>query len=289
MTMRPSPVGHRGMTLIEVMLAVAILATIMVITWGAVSTSFKVRTATIEKFDRFRNVQLAMNRMARELSMAFITLDADQLPTTDGEIVYRTTFEGEEDSIDFTSLSHVRMYDDEVASEQCEISYRLDTVTGDDGKQHHSLVRREQAPVDDKPDKGGTVYTLIEDVEDVRFEYWDSTTEVADEAWVDSWDFKQHNGQLPSRVRITVEIEQPLRRDKKLKLSTETPINLIEPIDPVAIEATRQVGEAREQAVQNLQNSGALPLAPQRGPGGSPPFGGGFRPPLAPQVGGGGR
>jgi type II secretion system protein J len=224
--------GERGFTLIEIMLALAILATLMALTWGTVSSSFRFRRATLDKFDRYRTVQQAMDRMSREISMAFVT-NIGLVATNDrGDVNYVTGFFGENDTLSFTSLAHVRTRTDEAASEQCEISYRLETQRGMDGEMHQNLVHREDSTIDDEPEEGGVLYPMLRDVVRVRFEYWDPTREIAGEAWIDSWDaVNDHEGQLPSRVRITLEVIDPLIEQRTLEFSTQTEIFLQDPIE----------------------------------------------------------
>ena len=241
-----------GFTLIEIMLAMAILATLMALTWGTVTSSFRFRRATLDKFDRYRTVQQAMDRMSREISMAFVT-NIGQVPTNErGEVNYLTGFFGENDEIAFTSLAHVRTRTDEAASEQCEISFRLDTQRGEDGDMHQNLVRREDATIDDKPEEGGTLYPMLRDVERIRFEYWDPTREIANEAWVDQWDaVNDHEGELPSRVRITLEVQDPLLERRTLEFSTQTEIFLQHPIEMLPPD----LQEALDNAMATLDES----------------------------------
>ena len=100
-------------------------------------------------------------------------------------------------------------------------------------------------------DKGGTVYTLVEDVEEVRFEYWDGRKEIAGDAWAREWDAASHEGMLPSRVRITLKVKHPLRNDREITMSTQTSIALTEPIDPFRIAQD----EARGALINRLQDA----------------------------------
>lgn len=235
------------MTLIEIMLALAILATIMALTWGSVSSSFRFRTATLDKFDRYRAVQTSLDRMSREISMAFVT-NIGQITTNErNEVTYHTAFIGDDDELTFTSLAHVRTRADSPTSEQCEITYRLERQRGLDGRMHQNLVRREQAPIDDDPEEGGVKYTMIEDVRDIRFEYWDRDMEIAGEAWLRDWDaIQDHGGKLPLRVRITIEVEHPLNDRETLEFSTQAQIAITEPlviIPPDLLEIVNQIPE----------------------------------------------
>ncbi|MCB9506091.1 MAG: prepilin-type N-terminal cleavage/methylation domain-containing protein [Myxococcales bacterium] len=228
---RLTRLDRRGMTLIEVMLAVAILATLMALTSGLIAASFRYRRSTLDKFDRYREVQQAMERMSREIGAAFVTNVGQEATNDRHEITYQTIFEGHDDELNFTAFAHLRTRTDELASEQCEISYRIETQDGEDGKSHRNLVRREDAPIDANPDEGGVMYALLRDVESVEFEYWDPTREIADEAWVAQWDaINDHEGHLPARVKITIQIKHPLNERVELEFSTQAQVMLQDPL-----------------------------------------------------------
>jgi type II secretion system protein J len=249
--------GQRGMTLIEVMLAVSILAIIVVLTWGAMSTSFRMRKISLDRFDRYRSIQMTLDRMSRELSMAFVT-NVGQVATNDQrEITYRTIFEGDDTELTFTSLAHVATRPGDAAGEQCELTYRIESRENADGDYVDMLVRREDAPIDDKPDEGGVVQVVLEDVERVTFEYWDGDTEIAGDAWVRSWDaINDNDGKLPERVRITLEVPHPTREGETLTFATQTEIMLIKPLILIPADIAAQNAQT-EQAIENaLQGEG---------------------------------
>jgi len=251
------------MTLIEVMLAVAILATLMALVAGTVASSFRFRRAALDKFDRYREVQQALERVTREVGSAFVTNVGETTVTNERrEVTYATTFEGKDDELTFTSFSHVRTRAGEAAGDQTEITYRIESHEDDDGRQIRSLVRRSDAPIDDKPDRGGAKYVMLRDVESVRFEFWDGDQEIAGDAWVRSWDaINDHDGRLPARVRVTVEVKHPLQPRETLTFSTQAQIQLRDPVIilPTDIAAAladlaAQVGEICNDGVDNDQN-----------------------------------
>lgn len=251
--MRKLRKGSRAFTLIEVMLAMALLATMVGLTWGTVAQSFRLRQASLERFDRFRGVQTALDRMSREISMAFVT-NVGQVATNDQrEITYRTIFEGSDDELTFTSLAHVRTRVGEVASEQCEISYRLENQRGEDGEMHQNLVRRQDAPIDENPDEGGVNYVLLYDVEEIRFEYWDAETEIGGDAWTRSWDaIEEQDGRLPERVRMTIEVKHPTRRNETLTFVTQTQLELTKPLIILPANIAAAISQVQEQAEQEM-------------------------------------
>lgn len=257
---------RRGFTLVEVMLALAILGSLTAIVWGTISYSFKSRDRMMTAFDQFQQIRLAVDRMSREFSMAFITkhgnrrenlpgvddldnedrqsiterlVDGEQASEIEEELqgeardrYIETAFVGKDDEVHFTSLSHVRTQPGELASDQCEISYVVRTARrrDRDGRLRRELIRREDSSLDDDVESGGVVYTLIDDVEDVKFEYWEEGDEGDEEGggrWVKDWDSRKSDqkAKLPSRVKITIEVAVPGTDGKsKRTFVTQAPI-----------------------------------------------------------------
>jgi prepilin-type N-terminal cleavage/methylation domain-containing protein len=255
-----------GFTLVEVMLALAILVSITALVWGSISYSFQSRDRMMGAFDQFQQIRLAVDRMSREFSMAFVTRHANRrehLPGVDdldgedqealvGQLVQgedaaaleqelqgeardryiETAFVGKDDEVHFTSLSHVRTQPGELASDQCEISYivRNAKQRSPDGRLRRELIRREDSSLDDDVESGGVIYTLIDDVEDVKFEFWEEGEEGDEEAsgrWTNAWDSRKgdQKGKLPNRVKITIDVAVPgTERKAKRTFVTQAPI-----------------------------------------------------------------
>src|SRR5207248_10173000 len=79
----------RGFTLVEIMVAVAILAMAVVMVFASMRTTFKTKSAIEAQSSRYRTVRLALERMARELSMAYVSQNEDTF-----EQERRTFFQG---------------------------------------------------------------------------------------------------------------------------------------------------------------------------------------------------
>lgn len=220
-----------GFTLVEVLFSMSLMATIFAIVWGAISTSNRMAEAARTKYDRVRAVNAALQRMQREISMSFVS-KIGVFPTNDrGEQTYFTAFIGDSDRLDFANFAHMRTRTGEAASEQAEIAYFLRSERGPDGQLHENLVRREQAPIDGDPEEGGVIYTLLEDVQDIEFEYWRPDREIAGDAWEREWDSRDNTiSELPPRVRITLEIEHPLNDRETWEFSIQSEIHLTSPI-----------------------------------------------------------
>jgi type II secretion system protein J len=222
-----------GFTLIEVLLSITILITVMTVLWMTFSDSNKLRETATTRFDRMRQIQAALRRMQREISMAFVTKigGEDNVTNERGEVNYVTAFIGTDDRLDFTNFAHIRTRIDQAASRQGEIAYYLRSVRTDEGRLRQDLVRREQSPIDGDPESGGIIYTLLPDVESIEFEYWRPDREIAGEAWERSWDTRDTGVYgLPPRVRITIEVKDPIVERKTLEFTVEAEVHLTQPI-----------------------------------------------------------
>ena len=251
-------------------MAMAIMISLVVIVWGSISVSFESQQYMTASFDQHQRLRLAMDRMVREFSMAFITAHANErenLPGFEenleeienpdtGEMVqvantqqgprpgdpgfrddYQVTaFVGRSGEVHFTSMAHYHTRANERTSEQAEISYfvRNSRERTRDGRFTRELVRREDPTLDDDVESGGVIYTLIDDIKEVEFEYWKPGKE-GDEAdggrWVNSWDSRnaEFRGTLPRRVKITVTVPVPGNtRNETRTFVTQAPIMMTE-------------------------------------------------------------
>ena len=158
-----------GFTLMEVMIAVSILVMIMGLAWGsyALATQHQQRMQDIN--ERLHGAEQAINHIVRDLSMAFMTVhgqDESQIKKR-----YETGFVGDRDRVDFTTMAYERRFKNEKVGDQSEISYFVKTVRNLDGQMVPSLVRREQAPINDDFRKGGTIIPLLEEVRNFQLLY----------------------------------------------------------------------------------------------------------------------
>ena len=192
-----------GMTLIEVMVAMTMFAAVGALVYGGFAQTSKHKKLLEKQLDRYHEVAMALERMTREVSMAYVSMHVNQSASLQST---RTAFVGKDsgfgDRVDFTSLSHTRLYRDAKESDQNEISYFVTDSADGDTK---VLARRMQPRVDDKPQEGGRVEVLLEDVLEFDVEYLDPQTN----EWVKSWDTTSGTGQanrLPAQVKLLVTV-----------------------------------------------------------------------------------
>jgi general secretion pathway protein J len=199
--------GREGVTLIEVMVAITIFAVVGTMIYGTLVSTARHKEKLQEEIDRHHALEAALERMAREISMAFVS--AQPNPSSSLQVT-KTAFygvdRGNRDRLDFTSFSHRRLFRNAHESDQNEISYFLANDPSDAGET--VLARREQNRIDDDPTRGGRVEVLLEGVESLEFEYLDPTTHL----WVMRWDTRNAAGQpnrLPTQVKIRLRVKDP--------------------------------------------------------------------------------
>ncbi|MHB1844070.1 MAG: PulJ/GspJ family protein, partial [Deltaproteobacteria bacterium] len=117
---------RRGFTLLEALIALAIMALMGALIWGSFGPSWRLKEAVEAQAERDMGIRLSLTRMAREISMAFLSNDYDKaryremLTRFDGE-----HGAGDHDRLLFTSVSHERLVENALESDQSVIAYRL--------------------------------------------------------------------------------------------------------------------------------------------------------------------
>lgn len=209
-----------GMTLIEVTIAIAILAVMMTLAWKTIANTSESKRVFEKYEERNHELRMALGRIVRDFEAAYLSRNEDQNSTHP-----RTLFVAKSGSklpdIRFSTLGHRVLWADAHESEQTVISY----VSRND-PEHSGVVdwvRREQRRLSNElPDQEPAEYdVMIHDIVSAKLEFFNwKTTE-----WQDTWDTTQSDGQkgwLPSRVRITVTTKGP--DDKDYKIMTEARI-----------------------------------------------------------------
>lgn len=206
----------RGFSLMEVMIAVGITAVMAAMTIGSLSGLDRAAGIARAQDDRASAVRVALTRMSREIAVAFLSDNYDNQRYRERP----TLFVGREDELTFTAFAHVRLYRDARESDQAVIHYVLDSDPEHSGEK--ALFRREKVRIDDEPDRGGRRDLVADRLSGLKLEYWDTKRK----EWVREWSTKtiEHQGELPARVRIELELRLPDGRTEKF--TTETRIEL---------------------------------------------------------------
>ncbi len=215
---------RRGFTLIEVMVAASILAVMGAIVFGSFERAYKEKQEVEAVDDRYAQVRGALDRMASEISVAFLSEHFDRTRYQQRPTLFKGKDDGDDDQLIFTALANERFEPDEKTSDQVVLKYSLDRDPDGD---YQSLYRRTNPIIDENAERKGRRQVLCEHVKGLDFKYWDSTQN----DWVDEWDASkpEHDGVLPERVKITLKVVDT--DGKVLKFTTQTPIMLTKSLD----------------------------------------------------------
>ncbi|HSC88862.1 MAG TPA: type II secretion system protein GspJ [Polyangiaceae bacterium] len=234
-TLRPSRASSRastrasmrGMTLIELLIAMAILAFISIMMYSAVDGMRRSREGVDRISDRYREGRMALARISRELNSAYLS---EHAPINPSLRVMKTIFKGERGSpasrLDFNTFSNRRVQADARESDQLEVSYFGSEDPDERGV--HDLARRASTRVDDKPQEGGRVDVLATNIDLFSLEYLDPLTG----KWREDWDTTStiaQKGRLPLQTKVVLVLNDVQRNrsgGSRGKLRLVTKVNL---------------------------------------------------------------
>ena len=210
----------RGFSLLEVMIAIAITAVIGAMVAGVYQQVDHAANVAREQGERYAGARLALTRLSRELTMAFLSEHYDRARFRDRP----TLFKGAEDQVLFATMAHVRLVQDAKESDQSMVEYLVerDPVSGED-----ALFRREKVRLDDEPDRGGRKDLVATHVKALSLRYWD----LKRKEWVREWSTRtpEKLNELPTRVRIELEVK--LADGRTEKFTTQARVAITAPLE----------------------------------------------------------
>ena len=198
------------------MVAVAISAFIMAIIGGSLARQMEASERISSFTERENTARMAMLRMSREISMAYLTKHYNCL-----ERRTITLFKTEgDDKLTFSSFSHYKWVRDANESDENVLTYELKSDP-DDGT-HKALFRREAPRVNDEPGKQGKEYVLAHNVSKLGFEFYNADTD----AWEKDWDTTRADQRFKLPLYVRIKIEVPWSDGKPRSFFTQSRIML---------------------------------------------------------------
>jgi general secretion pathway protein J len=219
----------RGFTLVEIMVAVTILAVVTSLVWGSFHSTFKAKAVVEASAMRYHTVRLALERIARELTMAYVSQNEDT-SQQDRRTFFVGKRHGDADELRFSMLGHQRLYADANEADTAQVVYYGARDREDSSKLN--LLRRETRRLNNlKPEiAAGESDIVCDDIVRLKVDYWDWR----DKQWREEWSTIAADGQpdrLPSKVRITLTVyderHQEVPFQTEVRLPMQEPLNLL--------------------------------------------------------------
>jgi prepilin-type N-terminal cleavage/methylation domain-containing protein len=193
----------RGFTLLEVMLALAILAFITMLLWGTFRqiSTVKARAEAIQ--DRTHAARVALMRMSREIEMAFLS-DSENPSLQERRTMFVGLAHPDVDELHFSWFGRQRLRADAPETDTSVVMYYAERDPDD--RTVTNLMRREtrRLEVRDPHEIPGEAYVLCPGVARVKFAYFDYKKK----EWKEEWNTLGADGlqYLPTHIRITLVI-----------------------------------------------------------------------------------
>lgn len=225
--------SNAGMTLIEVMVAMFILATMTFMLQQIIGSSLDGKDRVEKRDAMVHEGRVATRRLVTDLANAFsVAATPAMVGSKGGNPVIETRFRGEsgsgQDKLSFTSFSHLRYIKNSRESDQVTLSYFLEPDTED--RDNLRLMRREVTSIDVGAGEKGAAYPLANHIKAFTLKYLD----VKANEWRSDWDSNDPTrlARLPRAVKIQLEMIDPRDKENILNFSTIALISLWQnPID----------------------------------------------------------
>jgi general secretion pathway protein J len=224
------------MSMLEVMIAIAILLVISAISWEVLASTIEAREILSDRDETTRAARVTLARLRREIQLAFLTKQTQAINT------YATVFVGVDDTPDrlyFSTFAHQRLYRDSRESDQTEVTVWCERITSKG--EGCVLFHREAPRIDEEPDEEGPIYPIAYNVLRFDLRYLDSRTN----EWVDEWDSRSvdFSNRIPRAVEIGLVLAGRDPRDEERTI--EVPF-----LSTVSLEYADPLPRSLLQAVQ---------------------------------------
>lgn len=216
----------KGFTLIEVLVAVALISTIMVLIWQTSGQTLKAKQRIEKRDEIYHNARVSVDKMVQDLSMAFLLSGTSQLGQRQGSPQLKTIFKGDADQVLFATLSHLRLYGNARESASANVSYKLEKDPDD--SELYLLKRKESKWLSSNPEEGGVWITLAEKIKGMKIDYYDGRKY----DWQTGWNTESDTGlRLPRAVRVALIFKNPDNPDNDINITTIALVGMNNAID----------------------------------------------------------
>ncbi len=200
-----------GFTLIEVILAFAILGFITTILWGTFSQTAALKQRTEAAQDRAHAARVALMRLSRELEMAFLS-DSENQFSAERRTMFISSSHRDVDELRFSWFGRQRLRGDIPEADTSLVMYYGEPDPDD--RSVMNLMRRETRRLEaaDPQNVLGEAYVLCPGISRLKFSFFDYKKK----EWREEWTTVGADGltYLPTHVRIQLTIYDEKGQEK---------------------------------------------------------------------------
>jgi type II secretion system protein J len=215
-----------GFTLLEVLLAIAIMGFIMALLWGSFGRTASIKQRTEAAEDRLHAARVAMMRMTREIEMAYMS-NSFNIGLQDRRTMFVGTARSEFDELRFSWFGHQRLRTDTPEGDTALVSYYVQSDPID--RSTMNLIRRETRWLEQKDPQmlPGESYVLCPGVTRLKFQFYDYVKK----EWKQEWNTLGADGvqYLPTHVRVTLGLRD--ERGEEMVFTSAARIHMTERVD----------------------------------------------------------
>jgi type II secretion system protein J len=213
-----------GFTLLEVMIAVGIMATIMVILFGTYSAAVDRAARARDLSQVHHEARVLFQLMANDLRSAYVKESVEQAQQAVQQAKTQpTTFLGEDhteadapaDKIEFSTVLPAQR-PDVPDTEMCRVAYSIEPLN--ETRQSRALLRRVNCSLDPAATNQDHLYVLTELAHGLDFKYYDQQgTEFLD------WNSREPRGgkRIPARLKVTLLLMDQHGRIRPFEMLTD--------------------------------------------------------------------
>ncbi len=187
---RKRAVSVKGFTLLELLLALALLAILCGALYGTYFALMRGRETAVVKMEGRRELSITLDQLRRELSSAFCSTANKRLHFV---VEDRDYFGKPASTLDFTAIVPPR-------NGQQPLSDQVRLVYEGVGKEEKLQLTRQEKDLYYTLDSFS--YPQMEELEGFLVECYDGSK------WVRTWDTALQGGSLPKRVRVTISVKE---------------------------------------------------------------------------------
>jgi len=184
---------QRGFTLVELVIAMALLGAMMVLLYSGLTFGLRGWDAADANGRRTADRRIAFNFLRREIGETFPMRFKDSM-------TLKMAFEGRENSLRFVSSRPAGISASGLSLVGLQVEEGAD-------RRARNLVMRRAMPDDAAKDFGpldkAETSILFEGIDSVAFQYYGSENDFTEATWVDSWDFA---ARIPQMVRVRIKV-----------------------------------------------------------------------------------